>query len=752
MKWRLIFLLFLLSGSLLSMAQVMTPDTDEYGVGSWWCFRKEFHLDSIPSESILHIAADSKYWLWVNGELQILEGGLKRGPNPRDTYKDVIHNLKGLKKGANVVAVLVWHFGKHGFSHRNSGTAGLYFVWEAGKQNVRGDSSWTAIRHPAFYVPEGRKPNYRLPESNIGFDASSDIPFHAPSFNASSWKPVVMKSLEEAGWNALYDRSIPMWKDFGLKEYKDVEMIGDTLLCAYLPYNAQVTPYIKLKSNGGQKIDIRTDNYMGGGTPNVYAEYITTSGVQEFEAYGWMNGHEVHYSIPEGVEVLDVKYRETGYDTEFAGSFRCDDPFLNTLWQKSIRTLYITMRDTYMDCPDRERAQWWGDVVIELGEALYALDSRAHELSRKAIRELIDWQRADSTLFSPVPAGNWEKELPMQMLASVGYYGFWMYYMGTGDAETIHAVYPGVKRYMHVWQLTADGLVAPREVGWTWGDWGENKDMELLFNLWYSIALDGYVRMARLVGDTAEADWGQEANDKLKTAFHLRYWNGRYYASPGYSGLPDDRPQALAIVADVLPESLYPAIRPFFGEQYHASPYMEKYVLQAQCKMGYHTDALQRMRHRYKTMVESELTTLWEGWGIGSEGFGGGSYNHAWSGGPLTIMSQYIAGVSTICPGFSVFEVKPNLGDLTYVETVVPTERGSINVSLNVDKGEQDIFLYRLQIPEGSTGYVYLPAGCKTYWRNGKKIPKKELSGDVDVSKKYYKLKLHDGIWTFRGE
>ncbi|MFR7465122.1 MAG: hypothetical protein ACLUVG_09725 [Phocaeicola vulgatus] len=30
------------------------------------------------------------------------------------------------------------------------------------------------------------------------------------------------------------------------------------------------------------------------------------------------------------------------------------------MWEKSQRTLYITMRDTYMDCPDRERAQWWG--------------------------------------------------------------------------------------------------------------------------------------------------------------------------------------------------------------------------------------------------------------------------------------------------------------------------------------------------------------------------------------------------------
>ncbi|MCS2967243.1 hypothetical protein NXW94_17605 [Bacteroides ovatus] len=148
-----------------------------------------------------------------------------------------------------------------------------------------------------------------------------------------------------------------------------------------------------------------------------------------------MNGHQVLYTIPKDVEVLELKFRETGYDTEFVGSFSCEDKFYNKLWDKSLRTLYITMRDTYMDCPDRERAQWWGDVVNELGEAFYSLDQNAHLLTRKAILELMNWQRSDSTIFSPVPAGNWNQELPMQMLASIGYYGFWTYYMGTGDKK-----------------------------------------------------------------------------------------------------------------------------------------------------------------------------------------------------------------------------------------------------------------------------------------------------------------------------
>ena len=48
-----------------------------------------------------------------------------------------------------------------------------------------------------------------------------------------------------------------------------------------------------------------------------------------------MNGHKVIYKVPSSVDVLDLKYRETGYNTTFAGSFVCDDPMLNTLWGKS---------------------------------------------------------------------------------------------------------------------------------------------------------------------------------------------------------------------------------------------------------------------------------------------------------------------------------------------------------------------------------------------------------------------------------
>src|SRR5690606_32148792 len=122
----------------------------------------------------------------------------------------------------------------------------------------------------------------------------------------------------------------------------------------------QITPYIKLESQEGNRVTICTDNYLyyNGGADYIRAEYISKKGIQDYESLGWINGHKVYYIVPKGVKVLDLKFRETGYDTEFAGNFNCSDLFFNLLWEKSRRTLYITMRDSYMDCPDRERAQW----------------------------------------------------------------------------------------------------------------------------------------------------------------------------------------------------------------------------------------------------------------------------------------------------------------------------------------------------------------------------------------------------------
>lgn len=681
-----------------------TPNT-------WLCFRKTVELPDVPGEMIANIAVDSKYWLWINGELVVFEGGLKRGPAPGATYYDRVDMAPYLKKGKNSIALLVWHFGKNGFSHVNSGTAALFFSARASGVTIVSDKNWQCCVYQAYQNTEAPFPNYRLSESNIRFDARKELTgWNQPSFEDKLGPAIEIVFPNEMPFGKLVPRPIPMWKDSGLKEYPEVvkSETGDTIRCR-LPYNCQVTPYLHVKATAGLKIDMLTDNYTGGGANNVRAEYITREGEQNYESFGWMNGHEILYVIPAGVEVLGLKYRETGYNADIKGAFTCDDAFFTELWKRSARTLYITMRDNYMDCPDRERAQWWGDEVNELGEAFYAFDPRGWQLAVKGIYELMNWQRPDGIIASPVPSANWCKELPLQMLASVGWYGFYTQAFYSGDYSFVPHIYEGMKKYLHgVWEVDAQGFPIPRPGDWSWGDWGTDVDLEVLTTCWYYLALKAEKEFALYLYKQNDANRVEEMMRRIAAAFDNRYWTGTAYRSKSYKGETDDRSQAMAVVSGLAPVGRYKALLKVFKKEYHASPYMEKYIMEALFVMGEPDFALERMRSRYAKMMAYPYTTLFEGWGIGAEGFGGGTINHAWSGGPLTILSQKLCGIEPLKPGFKHFRVAPQLGMLNEASAVVPTLYGDIQVDI---KKRDRIVNIHVIVPPGTTAVVVLPGG-----------------------------------------
>lgn len=720
------------------------------GANQWISFRKVIQLDDAPLKAVARIAADSKYWLWINGEMVVFEGQLKRGPTPNDTYYDRVDLTPHLRKGDNTIAALLWYFGKHGFSHNSSGKAGLIFDAEIDGAVLLSDASWKAVVHPAYENTGAPHPNFRLPESHIRFDARNDVVgWQKPGFDDSTW-PVA----EEFGvapcapWNQLIERPIPLWKDFGLKEYVNADALpkvsdGKTIK-AKLPYNAQITPYLKVEGPAGQLIDLRMDNGTSG-----RAEYVTKGGVQAYESLGWLNGHEVHYKIPAGFKILELKYRETGYDTEFTGSFECDDEFFNRHREKALRTLYINMRDTYMDCPDRERAQWWGDVVNQIGEAFYALDARSYDLAKKGMLELINWQRDDHVIFAPIP-GTWKGELKMQMLNSIGYYGFWTYYLYSGDLDTIREVYLGVKRYLSIWKIGEDGLVVSR--GGSWTDWGENRDTTVLYNGWYYLALKGQLNMARALGETGDLADIEARMQSIEANFNRVFWNGKEYRAPDYKDLTDDRAHALAVLAGLAKPDQYEAIREVFRTQEHASPYLEKYVGEALYQMRFAEDALARTKKRFKEMTDHHYTTLWEIWNRGT-------INHAWSGGALTLLSQYGAGVAPVQPGYEIYHVLPQMGPLKHIKTTVPSVKGHIDLEL---RSEADAFVLKLNSPADTTAIIGIPkrpgfnitsieANGGAIWNRGKLKSRRGLDF-LEETEHYIKFSVQPGSWEFEAK
>jgi len=680
---------------------------------SWFAFRGTL-LWSGRSPALVHLGADSKYWLYVNGKLVVREGGLKRGPAPGAAYIDELDLTRHLRRGANSIALRLWYFGREGFSHQDSGCPGLYV--ESRTAGLRFGRVWRCRREDAFYdagtMRAGAFCGYRLPEHSIGYDARrSPGDWTAPAFDDDDWGKAREAGVAGAApWGELALRNIPQfhWGEaIRFAKWKTRPgLSGGRILAGRLPFNQQFVPWVRLKAAPGLKVEFHSDSP----THVLMAEYLTADGEQEWESPGWLNGHELHMHLPADAELIDWGYRPTGYDCRLVGSFKCSDAALNDLWLRSARTLLITMRDTFMDCPCRERAQWWGDEVIQLGQAFYCLDERAHALVTKGVRELAAWQRPDDVLCSPVPAGNWGRELPAQMLASVGRYGFWTYYWNTGDVETIRQVFPAVKRYLALWGPDARGFARDRPGDWTWGDWGTNIDLPVIDNAWLYLAWEGAALMADLVGDGEAACHWRSCMARMSGGFRRRFWRDGAFRSPGHEGPPDDRANALAVLAGLHRPDDAPDLMNVFRDCEFASPYMEKYVLEAMFELGEAVEALRRMRKRFRCMLATESTTLWEK--FPSECRHNNTNNHSWSGGPLTLLCRYVGGIEVLEPGQKRFRLAPQPGGLKSFDLVSFTPGGPLRTSFRRE-------------PKGRGTYIVrAPGDCAVDWDISGIVPK----------------------------
>lgn len=678
---------------------------------SWIGFRKKVTIETLPEVVKAAIAADSKYWLWINDQLVVFEGGLKRGPTATDTYYDEVDIRKYLKTGVNTFNIVLWYFGKQGFSHNSSGKAGLLFDCQTSDFEILSDESWKSVILNAFSTCEAPLPNFRLSESSILYDASTQKNgFAITGFTDNRFHSAKIAGFaNEAPWNQLHHRTIPLFRFSEPAGFKNCSVSTlhptlDTLFCE-LPYNAQFTPCFKINApKDGERIQLLTDNYIeyNGGATLLRAEYITRKGIQEYENPAWFNGHKAIFVYPRGIEFLEVNYRESGYDADITGTFECSDPFFNLLWKKATRTLYINMRDQFTDCPDRERAQWTGDAVTESAQAFYCLSPSAQLMSKKWLNEFFGWQKSNSVLFSPSPSGNWNAELPDQSLTTIGEYGLWNYYYYTADTTLLRQHLQPALNYLALWKYGPDGTIDIKKGDWNWGDWGENKDMKLLYNFWYYLAIKGLAASASELGRTDVALRLQTEMEQLKEVFNKLYWNGTAYRDPLYRGKTDDRAQALAVVSGIAGHDKYPALIKIFRQEEHASPYMEKYVFEAMVKMGHTSEALQRHKKRFAPMVNHpQFSTLFEGWGIGNEGFGGGTVNHSWSGGGLTVLAKEIAGIRPDGPGFENIIISPDPGYLTFINCTVAHKSGAISCEMKFTKRGVKA---TIQLPEGVTG------------------------------------------------
>lgn len=703
----------------------------------WMCFIKEVDLQEETGELVAHVSADSKYWLYINGENVVFEGSVKRGPAKNSGYFDSVDISPFLKEGNNRICALVWYWDDEtSYSYDGSGQGGFLFEAENDDIKIISDKSWSVKRNEAFIDSCLYPPNYRLPEYSIYFDARKDMgEWTKEDFDFSQWESATEYALGGEGvYGRLYPRGIPLLKDYGLRDYENseayenytVRKIFGEKITVDVPYNAQLTPYLKISAPAGKKIRITTENTLIGA---VSATYITKEGEQEFESPGWFNGEHITYEIPKGVTVISLKYRETGYDSAFCGDFKCDDEFLNSLWQKSLRTLYVTMRDSFMDCPDRERAQWWGDVTSEMYMTMYAMDSSSYLLYQKGVEAMLSHVDETDVLQTVVPINGEYFELPVQQLA--GIVGFFTYYEYTGDKDFLQKVYEPTLNYLKKWEIGENNLVVHREGSWDWADWGSKADMTTIENAWYYYALSSTEKMAEIIGRDEDISFFTQRKTAVAEGFKS-LWTKDGFRSRDVRK-PDDRANALAVLSGLAQKEQYAVITEVLINTKNSSPYMEYYVLEALCSMGEYEAAKNRIKERYEGMMSEDYSTLWEFWDSWR-----GTKNHAWSGGPLVIMSKHLAGISPLEAGYEKVKIEPQYSLSDNMSCTVPAVKGLI--TLNYQRTDKN-YIVDVTLPEGMDALLYIPEGATVsinsspYYENGFYVNGENLNIEI-VEKK----------------
>ena len=537
--------------------------------------------------------------------------------------------------------------------------------------------------------------------------------------------------------------SHPAIKDYGLKQYVSLNKTlpySDTVpwkLVGKLPYNCHFQPWIEVENAEGKTIHLNSSNplvlYL-----TKTESFVANKGTEIYEAKNWVSGEGAIYSIPAGVVVKSVKYRETGYDTKFVGSFECNDNDYNILWKKGARTAYLCMRDWFYDCPDRERVGFWGDGTPELNQCFYAFDSNAHKLSKELVLRPLD-----------------AKFYPGQQLEFLGEYGLWFYYLQTGDLASIKSVYPATMKFL----FTTYQFGKKNQ----WFDWGkENKDIAIIEQCFMYIDLGTLKKMALVTGHSADTVLINAKMDSIKNTFDKKYWKGNYYMSDQVRE-PDDRANAMAINAGLADRTKWNSIYEFvLTKKTYSSCFFDRWVFEALCTMGKQEYALLRMYNRYKTMIPASFSTLWEHydrwWASRIDAYDeGSSLNHGWNP-PVINLSQTIAGITPIEAGWKTFQVLPKEGFLHTIKVVVPAIIGNISVSINKTTSK---YALSLHIPELSKSIVGIPkksfTTLQTIQVNGKLVWNKQFINQVKgvafygEDEDYIMFETNAGDWKFVG-
>ena len=725
-------------------------------------FRRVFALEAKPSRFAVHLSADNRYRLFVNGEQ------VSSGPQRSDLMHwryETVDLAPHLRAGRNVLAAIVWNWGDEKPVAQFSRQTAFLLQGDSPREAVvNSGPSWKVLRNQGYSwlpvtgaavggyyaAPPGEAVDARTypwgweqldyPEDRwLGAEAGAGARARRTQLRASN-------PFGEAGGWQLVPRSIPPMEESPVRFASVRRTEGIRTDGGFLRGTSDLV--VPAKSRAVLLLDqghltnafavLDTSGGAGSIVGLVYAEALkdargnkgnrneidgkTIAGVRdEFRPDGgnrrhfqtlWFRTYRyVQLDITTGEEPLhvhDLHGMFVGYPFELAARFSSDLSWLSDMWEINWRGARLCAWETYFDTPYYEQLQYVGDTRIQALITLYM--SHDDRLVRQAI-EHFD--------FSRIPEGITASRYPSDLGQYIPTFSpIWVamvhdYWMHRDDPEFVRGFLPGIRAVLSWFERRLDetGMLGPIP-WWPYVDWARGWDRGVppggaeghstVISLQFAYALDRAAELERALGIPAMADHDRSVAGTVRAAVRNRTWDAarRLFRDRPEGDTYSQQANVMAVLAGAVAPADQAALmeRVLSDATLTQSTYYFSYYQLEALRKAGLGDRYVEQLAPWRGMLELGLTTVPE------TPEPTRSDSHAWSAHPNYGLLATVLGVRPAEPGFKSVRISPHLGPLRHAEGRVPHPRGEIVVRF--DRTEAGGLRGEVTLPEGLNGVL----------------------------------------------
>jgi len=705
-------------------------------------FRKKISLDQKPSSFIIHVSADNRYKLYVNGAM------VSFGPARGDIYSwnyETVDLAPYLQQGNNVLAAIVWNFGEERQEAQISWQTAFILQGNSAKEKiVNTNSSWRCIKDSA-YSP--LQPQLIYTYYAAGPTERINYIYYPEGWNEINYNDISWKSAQQLfnglpkgvfswsnGW-MLVPRSIPQMEITLQRLVQVRSSIGASIKSDFLkgnnsfsvPANSKIslildqsfltTAYPVLKfSKGkntmislsyaeglyideGNKTDWRNQHQKGNRNEIEGKRFVGTkdelisagNNEQVFTSLLWRTYRYIKLDIETKEEALiisDLYGLYEGYPFQFNASFKSDNDDLNKILETGWRTARLCAHETYMDCPYYEQLQYVGDTRIQALVSLY--NSGDDKLMRNAIEQIRNSLMPEGITMSRYPTAH-SQQIPTFSLIWISMlHDYWMY---RGDADFIRKQLPVERMVLEFFNRYQQKDGSLKNVPyWNFTDWINEKGWEAGMAPFSkdgsSAAMDLQLLMAYEVAALLEKQTGMRSFadnydnqvSLLKQTIKTNYWSPskQLFSDTKEKETYSQHCNSLAILTDVIDGASATAIA-------------QKMIIDTSISKAsvyfrfYLHKALAKagFGNKYLDMLTKWKENIAMGmttWAEIDDINNARSDCHAWGSSPNIELLRIVLGIDSDAPGFSKVKIEPHPGQLKNISGYLPHPKGKIAV------------------------------------------------------------------------